>query len=144
MPTWGLKNFSWHMLAWEISYQVWPWANMCKQDSKIIFDFIQNESNILQADVNVFLIDPHCHYIWCGSTTKIDQIRQTSSNIFQTVLLADFSSLELRDMMSSVIIRGWWQMSSWEIQYLAQIWGQVALGNIVSCQKHYIKEYCKP
>ena len=39
------------------------WANMCKQDSKIIFDFIQNESNILQADVNVFPIDPHCHYI---------------------------------------------------------------------------------
>jgi len=75
---------------------------------------------------------------------NFDQKRQTSSNIFPNVLLADFSSLELRDMMSSVIIRGWWQMSSWEIQYLAQIWGQVALGNIVSCQKHYIKEYCKP
>jgi len=75
---------------------------------------------------------------------NFDQKRQTSSNIFPNVLLADFSSLELRDMMSSVIIRGWWQMSSWEIQYLAQIWVQVALGNIVSCQKHYIKEYCKP
>jgi len=37
---------------------------------------------------------------------NFDQKRQTSSNIFPNVLLADFSSLELRDMMSSVIIRG--------------------------------------
>merc|ERR1719342_639928 len=62
---------------------------MCKQDSKIIFDFIQNESNILQADVNVFHIDPQQNF---------DQKRQTSSNIFPNVLLADFSSLELRDI----------------------------------------------
>jgi hypothetical protein len=37
---------------------------------------------------------------------NFDQIRRLSSNIFPNVLLADFSSLELRDMMSSVIIRG--------------------------------------